>query len=40
MRRQILNVTVTWFCLGLLAGTVFGAAACEPEPPRVETTLR
>jgi hypothetical protein len=38
MRRQILNITVTWFCLGLLAGTIFGAAACQPEPTTVERT--
>ena len=32
MRRQILNITVTWFCLGLITGTILGAAACQPEP--------
>jgi hypothetical protein len=39
MRRQILNITVTWFCLGLLAGTIFGAAACQPQPS-VERTYQ
>jgi len=36
MRRQILNITVTWFCLGLLAGTMLGAAACQTETNTVE----
>lgn len=40
MRRQILNVAVSWFSLGLLAGTILGAAACQPEPVVVERTVR
>ena len=40
MRRQIYNVAATWFCLGLITGTVLGAAACQPEPTTVERTYQ
>jgi len=40
MRRQILNITVTWFCLGLITGTILGAAACQPEPTTLERTYQ
>jgi hypothetical protein len=40
MRRQIYNVAATWFCLGLLAGTVLGAAACQPETTTLERTYQ
>jgi hypothetical protein len=40
MRRQIYNVAATWFCLGVIAGTVLGAAACQPEPTTVERTYQ
>ena len=31
MRRQIYNIAVTWFCLGLIAG-VIGASATSCQP--------